>query len=42
MIQELTFSLGESYSKYNKLMEENGNLKEMHATLKEEFEEYVK
>ena len=33
--------LDQSYSKYNKLMEEYENMRDMHDTLKEEFEAYV-
>ncbi len=33
--------LDQSYSKYNKLMEEYENIRDMHDTLKEEFEAYV-
>ena len=33
--------LDQSYSKYNKLMEEYENMRDMHDTLKEEFDAYV-
>ena len=42
MIQELTISLEESYSKYNKLMEEYENMRDMYDGVREEFEEYVR